>query len=342
VGQGLFHVYDHQTARHFKLGLQEVSWLKLLDGERPQAELRGQIPEEYFDDFFAHLDRMELVEKPAAPRKRNLGTIKLIRLDPDAVLGRLERYAPAYRQFLAAVTLPVALFNLATLAMAASRAPQVTHDLQVTPAIIAFYIPAVLLAGALHELSHAMIARAHGVRVPAMGLMLLFLHPAFYADVSGISLLPNRSSRLEVLSAGIKVNSILAALSSIAYACAHGTPLATYLLLFSLLNLTMVGVNLIPFIPFDGYFLFEELVDEPRFAANALQSLLGRSKTRGEYVVFVAAAQVFRAAAVCLAIVGLRSLVTRYWSSAPIDYAFLALLITAYVALALNTARRGV
>jgi putative peptide zinc metalloprotease protein len=60
------------------------------------------------------------------------------------------------------------------------------------------------LVTALHEFSHGLTAKAFGGRSTEVGFMLIYyVLPAFYCNVSGIHMIPSRGRRLWVIAAGI-------------------------------------------------------------------------------------------------------------------------------------------
>lgn len=341
VGDGVFHTYDRSTGRHFKLGAQEVDWIRQMDGRTETTELRRRIPQEYFDEFVGHVTRMELLEGVTRPKRFDPFRIKLTRFDPSFLTERLVAVTRAYRLALNVVTVPLAIFNLLVLAV---EWQAVTHTLAgATPGwwALAFYLVATLITGAVHETSHALVARSFGIRTPAMGVMVMLLHPAFYADVSGISLLTDRRQRIDVLLAGVKANNLLAGLAlavCLTFPVAVFTP---YLVLFAVMNLGLVLINLVPFVEFDGYFVFQELLGETRYTSRALQDALGPGRARADHAAYAAATLIFRMALICLAVVTVHGWLKRIWPSAAGDYLALGLLVAAYPLMMVRLLRKG-
>lgn len=115
---------------------------------------------------------------------------------------------------------------------------------------------AVAIVKSLHELGHAVTAVRYGCRVPSMGVCFMVLVPMLYTDVSDAWRLSSRWKRFAIGAAGIVVEAAIAAMSLLAWvflpegaAKSIAFGLATTSLLLSL------GINLNPFMRFDGYFL---------------------------------------------------------------------------------------
>lgn len=335
LNDGAYHVYDPTTQRHFKMGAQEVGWLKLLDGTKPHAELVGRIPLEYFEDFFRNLDRMALLEGGAAPKERfNLLKIKLFWVDPSRVLNALAPVAGAYRVTLNVVTWPVAFLNICVFAAILQgvpgllpSAPAMLGHIHFGLLAIALYLLAIAITGAVHEMSHGLVATSYGVAVPAFGFMLLILNPAFYADVSGINHLTERKQRLQILSAGVKANNVMMLVGMFAYVFARETPFAPYLLLFAFINFGLCLINLIPFVAYDGYYIFQELMGEARYSTRAFAAVFAGGERRTDYVLYTLISIALRFSLVFLVINRLRLFVKGHWSSIYVDVAALVLFV---------------
>ncbi|EFH09046.1 hypothetical protein, partial [Teichococcus cervicalis] len=129
---------------------------------------------------------------------------------------------------------------------------------------------ALLFAKLLHELGHAYVATAHGVRVPAMGVAFMLGAPLLYTETSGAWRLTRRGPRLAIGGAGLMVETALAGLASLAWALlppGAGRD-AAVLLATAGWGMTLL-VNASPFMRFDGYYLLSD--------ALGLENLHGRA-----------------------------------------------------------------
>lgn len=335
VEGGLFHVYDSSTAKHFKLGAQEVSWLQLLDGSLTLENLRSKIPLEYFEGFVQAIQRLGVLEGSTAKKPFSWLKIKLFNIDPSALLNRLGNFPLYYREFLSWTSLPLLLLNLVLLATAWPQIQQASQSIEPGFGMVPFYFLFIVISGVIHELSHAVVARSHGVTTPHVGGMLMFFHPAFFADISGINLLPDRKRRVQVIFAGVQANNLLITVGFLLLMMPMGKLAFELVLFFTAINFVLILVNLIPFIEYDGYYIFQELLGEPRFVRNATINMLSPGPKKPEYVLFFVLSQLFQFSLIASILLALRMGVVQFWQGMIVDGVFLALLVVSYPALAL-------
>ncbi|WDD96899.1 hypothetical protein [Thalassomonas actiniarum] len=331
--QGIYHVYDASTSRHFKLGEQEVNWLKLLDGKTPVEALRGLIPLEYFDKFIKTVQHLDLLEgeskkEPFSPLK-----IKVFNLDPSRFIDNSGKFALYFSHFLNWCSLPLLVINVLMVALLVPQVQNIRETLTFDTFTVIFYFFAILVTGIVHEGAHALVAKSFNVKVPQVGMMLFFLHPSFYADVSGINLMSDRKKRIKVLIAGVQGNNLLMFLGLMLTFIPMGETALSYLLFFTAINFVLMFINLIPFVEYDGYYIFQELLGEPRFARNALVSQLTRQNQKIEYRAYFFISQLFQFILIVSMLVLIHDGVLLLWDAQWVDVLFLVLIVAAYPAL---------
>jgi putative peptide zinc metalloprotease protein len=339
VDGGLYHVFDPSTSRHFRMGQQEVQWLRLLDGEQSKEALRDHIPLEYFDDFFVNAARLNLLEGLRQPRKFDLFKIKIPLSNPNSLLDKAGRFTVLYRVLLNRLSAFLILLNSAVLLMLGRKAVDSLGLVHFSAWVVVFYLAAILLIGFCHESSHSMVAKSYGVNVPAVGFLLLYLQPCFYADVSGVGLIKRKGPRINVLLAGVMANNLLVSISLFIFFLLPD-PARTYMLCFTWMNVIIILMNLIPFVEYDGYYILQELLNEPDLASRARQSVLHKTPRRFDYMVYLVLSQAFSAALVLSIILTLRRYALHFTHAGYIDYACGLLMTAAFGALAMSTARK--
>ncbi|MDG5498014.1 HlyD family efflux transporter periplasmic adaptor subunit [Niveispirillum sp. BGYR6] len=121
---------------------------------------------------------------------------------------------------------------------------------------------ALLSAKILHELGHALTAKRYGCRVPTMGVAFMVMWPVLYTDTSAAWTLADRRKRMTIGAAGMAAELILACYMTLLWSFLPDGPLrsATFLLATTTWIMTL-AINLNPFMRFDGYFLFSDLLD---------------------------------------------------------------------------------
>ena len=341
IDGGIYHVYDPSTSKHFRMGRQEVQWLSLLDGKRSIAALRDHIPLEYFNSFFAAATRLELLESRRRSRRFDLFKIKLPLTNPNLLLNKLGRFPVVYRVMLNYVCPLLFLLNLAMLAILGRSAVDSLGSFHFSVWTVLFYVAALLAIGFCHEGSHSLVAKSYGVNVPAVGLLLFYLQPAFYADVSGIRLLQRRGARINVLLAGVMANNLLISVALVLSFLLQGTA-RVYDLYFMWMNVLILAVNLIPFVEYDGYYVLQELLNEPDLATRARQSVLQGTGRRFDYTIYFLLSQTFATALVLSAVLTIRRVALHFSHASYLNYLGAISMAAVYVAFAASTRRKAV
>lgn len=111
----------------------------------------------------------------------------------------------------------------------------------------------------VHELGHAYCAVRHKCRVPTMGVAFMVLFPLLYTDVTDAWRLKRRRDRLQIDSAGIAVELIIAGLATFAWAFLPDGPMRSVAFFLATTSwILSLAVNLNPFMRFDGYHLLAD------------------------------------------------------------------------------------
>ncbi|MBF0370926.1 MAG: HlyD family efflux transporter periplasmic adaptor subunit [Magnetococcales bacterium] len=148
-----------------------------------------------------------------------------------------------------------------------------------SPVGLLYFGVALMLAKSVHELGHAVTAKRFGCRVTSLGVALLFMWPVLYCEVSEAWKLPSRRERLLVGLGGILAEIALASLALVSWHFVDDGPLRSALFLMATTTgLITVGVNLNPFMRFDGYYLLADLLEIPNLQEQAFA--MGRWRLR--------------------------------------------------------------
>jgi putative peptide zinc metalloprotease protein len=119
-----------------------------------------------------------------------------------------------------------------------------------------------LVLGFFHESAHGLTCKHYGGQVHKMGLMLIYLSPAFYVDVTETWISANKIQRLATIIAGIWVEMIFCGIAMIVWT---NTQPGQWMHDFSyeiilITGIAVVVVNLNPLIKLDGYYFLTELI----------------------------------------------------------------------------------
>jgi putative peptide zinc metalloprotease protein len=267
------------AGRFILLGETECRVLKLLDGSHTPAEVceeftrlnDAKLTQRTLIKFLTKLDQAGILAgervNSVVPADLMPGPQFYLRwklFNPDRLFERMIPilrwiWTPgfvAFSIFLAAVALLFALMNWAELESCVLYA---MHE----------HYVAILIAGTLvgfsHEFAHGLTCKAFGGRVPEVGvLMIYYLLPALYCNVSGAYLIPERNRRLWVIAAGVYWQVLVGVVALLAWFTVEPHTLISDLAIFFFLgSIVDVVFNANPLIKLDGYYFLSQLLRMP-------------------------------------------------------------------------------
>jgi putative peptide zinc metalloprotease protein len=126
------------------------------------------------------------------------------------------------------------------------------------------YGVALVLVKILHECGHAYTAVRYGARVSSMGVAIMLLFPMLYTDTTGVWRLKSRRQRLQVDTAGVRMELMVAGLAGFAWALLPDGILRSIAFILATTGwLLSLFINLNPFMRFDGYYFLSDAVGVP-------------------------------------------------------------------------------
>ncbi|HXG65998.1 MAG TPA: hypothetical protein VNO70_12925 [Blastocatellia bacterium] len=206
------------AGRFILLGQTERRVLRLLAGTLTPAEVCGEFKRHYgatltlptLKKFLSRLDEAAMLAGERAsvaaasdPLPGQQFNVRWKLSNPDRLF---ENMVPRLRWvwtkgFVIATLL---LMGLALILSMIHSAEMTSYTLYTMREHYVAIIVAGLLVGVTHEFAHGLTCKAFGGRVPEVGvLMIYYLLPALYCNVSGAYLIPERNRRLWVILAGI-------------------------------------------------------------------------------------------------------------------------------------------
>lgn len=135
-------------------------------------------------------------------------------------------------------------------------------------------VAASFLTSALHEVGHGAALAHEGGRASRLGVMLFYLSPAFFCDVTDGWRLGRRQARVRVALAGIAVQAVLVAVTAVValgLELGRTTPWRDALLVFAVSTAITAAMNLIPFVKLDGYIALMSHLDVPYLREKAMR-----------------------------------------------------------------------
>ena len=251
-------------SRYFKFGHREYSVLSSLNGNMTVRDIAagngGAAAVPVIQKFLSALDSLGLLERGGAAAYFAETTQDLYRrvhiLNPDRVLQWIDKKIgwtfgrPSLMASLAVIVC-TAVVLLASADTVAAYTSYVYSE---------YGFAAILLMGLAiaisHEFAHGLACKHYGGRVPEVGvLMIFYILPAFYCNVSDIYRLRTRRERLWVIGAGIYWQALVSAAGATAWLVTNPySAIADAGFLIFLGGSLNLLVNCNPLIKLDGYF----------------------------------------------------------------------------------------
>ena len=139
-----------------------------------------------------------------------------------------------------------------------------------------------LALGFIHESAHGLTCKHYGGQVHSMGLMFVYLMPAFYVDVTEIWVSCTKVQRLATIIAGIWIEMVFCGLAMIVWTnTLPGQWMHDFAYQVILITgIAVVVINLNPLIKLDGYYFFTELIGIPDLKERSTAFLSGWFQSR--------------------------------------------------------------
>ena len=287
-------ILNHETGRYLRLGLREFDWLTRLNGQVHVRDIATELGEDesLVEELLRRFESAKLIcfsedpvtllpVQPVSEAKletrrvewTHFGQLRIHLTQPKALLDRLS---PITRRLMSRPFVTVGIFlSLAGLILGATQGRELGRALQDFQWSVwqALAIVALLFATTIvHEFGHAVACDYFGAPVRSLGIMIYYLQPAAYADVTDSWQLANRWHRVAISSAGIYVQAIITSLSVGLWMVLRLMGRSSDLVaVFILLNVTMMAFNIIPFVKLDGYWILSNMLGVANLRDRAME-----------------------------------------------------------------------
>lgn len=281
------HIASH---KYVKLGVRELEFLRLLtqeaDLKSADSQYTGSLTDEersfLYDKFkeWGFLDSTSAETNGDSQKKWKLNwkidditAIKFLSVNPDSWLTSMM---PVIRALLH----PVAIIFYSLLILTAGTL--LVRDETIISGIsldqfgfgsyVMIYIM-LLLTTVVHEFAHGMACKYYGGRVKQMGVMLFYLSPAMYCDVSDTYKFKKKRHKLSVLFAGIFSQWIMTSIAFVLYytLASYEMPIPV-LFLYGIANLGLSMINMLPLVKLDGYWMLSHGLGITNLRTKAFQA----------------------------------------------------------------------
>ena len=310
-GEPIVSVYQRSTANLLRLKPTQWQLARLFDGVRSYEEIAAAfeaeagipLSAEEVRTFAENMDEggfwyknpqeknIAMNEKLVAQRSRrarghstvNVAHISFSAWDPDKYLTRLDQKIGKYL-FNGWFTLFAVLLFVFQAVVFWAKWSVIGPDIPLyfsfgnkTFADLVEFWVLLLIIGFVHESSHGLTCKHFGGEVHSMGLMFLYLTPAFYVDVTEAWISASQLQRLATIIAGLWAEMILCGLAMIVWMNTRvGDWVHDFSYKFILISgLALLAVNLNPLIKLDGYYFFTEWIRIPDLKERSTAFLIG-------------------------------------------------------------------
>lgn len=123
------------------------------------------------------------------------------------------------------------------------------------------YVLTLVVVKSAHELGHALVSYRLGCRVASMGVAFLVMFPVLFTDTTDAWKLRSRRDRLRIVTAGVRTELYLALIATFMWAILPDGALRSAVFFVATTSwITSLLVNISPFLRFDGYYAFSDIV----------------------------------------------------------------------------------
>ena len=316
--ENTYHMHDELSNKHFTIGREQKKWLELFDGNNSLQEIKHEIPDKYFNQFIDYVEKYGLLDNSTLNEissNRFKTKIKVINIDNK--LNKANYLWRIYSKILDNTFLLILLINIYLLIESRGVIYEnINISMRIGISIIPIILTYILIffTGVLHELSHAFVAKSYGIAVPNIGVMLFYLNPAFFVDLSGINMLKSKNEKIKVLAAGLKMNNILLFLSLVLLSVTKNSLVKFTIVLYIVSNIMIILINMIPYIEFDGYYIWSEILNSKNLKNTVLinvKNILNKQmhKVQIHFIIYHIYSIIFSSSFLTLGIIGIYNII---------------------------------
>lgn len=269
LNNDLYTIKNTITKKYVKLGKRETQYLLECIGIDYKEYLKEDIDPLTADEksfMFCKFEEWGFLDEKKEideGKKRDVTRIKIYEFNPNDFLAKVPLFVVKFFSkpgiALVIVLSVFSFYLLCTRADLLFTAAKDSLHFSLCEYIIFYFM--MLGTTMLHEIGHAISCNKNGGKVSAMGIMLFFLIPCFFCDVSDIYMFKNRKKSFGVAVSGILVNYTMGTIACIAYFLLESLGMYMPILMFYYFaNIGFVIFNLIPFVKLDGYWIVAALL----------------------------------------------------------------------------------
>lgn len=191
--------------------------------------------------------------------------IRLVKFNVEKVISKVSPvysllFSKVFWGLLMTMMLSIAGYFLYAVVTFQNSSSMATPNLHVSGFTVLMIVAILFLNIVLHEFAHAVSCVKYGGEVKTIGIMLFYLLPCFYCDVSSIYGIKSKKQRAFVALSGIYINLLVAnfmLIMAIVLSYFGEVEIVLYYTSMSIIFISMY--NLIPFVKLDGYWVLSAI-----------------------------------------------------------------------------------
>lgn len=258
---------NKKTNRTFSIGKRELELLKSFDGTLTIEELKEKnkhlVNARSMEKFILLAYKNELLEKDIKEQKKfNIIQVKFPLINVSKILKKgictniLMNFI-----FLSAI-ISIIFIGKLFVENGGDIVSKILTNQYIQFKNLIYYFGSILIIGFIHEFAHAITIINLGGQVFELGFMFNYFHPAFYVDITGVGRLKKKKDRISVWIAGIAAQlMILAPSLYLTFDINSKFYSNDFLLVFNIINVSMILFNVLFVIKLDGYYLLCEALE---------------------------------------------------------------------------------
>lgn len=277
IAENIWHIYNPNTMRHYKVGKDEIMLLKQLKAPCTINKLSSifpQLTKKELENAINQLVSLNLVCQNGKTKKIKLNKLTkfyLLRINTSLLTRNL--FTITYQWILTITSIISTLCIVYAYVKGFKISELIKYNTSLSSMGLLFLFTIITLI--LHELSHGILAINQNAMVPEMGLLVYFMMPTGFADVTGIKFNGTNMQKLTVMLGGLLINFCIVGISLFLWISNLRNSIIAALILS---NLGIIIFNLSFFIKLDGYYILELILHEDYLFDKSLKYVLDKRK----------------------------------------------------------------
>lgn len=260
-----FLVFHKKTKKTHRMGVEEYELLNMFDGTT-KLELIAQrygVSMDELQNRIAYLKQEQIIDDMELEKKSQRTILKWKKgiLYNDQVLNVFMDKWGGLLEVIYYLSMPLLILTIIYM-RGKVDIEGIIHQVGIFEFIVMDFIAAFAIS--VHEIAHAIFAKKNGAFVGEIGIKMDFFTPMAYTTICGIDTVKKTYKKVQIYSAGLAANAIMAAISLLLMNIKVFDNSIVLYMCFSM-NICLILGNCITAFKTDGYYLLSTILDESDF-----------------------------------------------------------------------------